>query len=132
MGSEYDVHPWILFFYSIYYVLLLHHASTYADSKIIPLLHLLLFKLPQCSEKTLVRIVSDTASIEYNNIGIFSVLRLHITSFQEHSRNGFRVMLVHLAATGGNVKFLFQLFNLPFLSKHQMMCISFFISLPIR
>ena len=104
MCSENHIDPRILRLQRIDDMLLLHHATADADCEILSLLHLLLFQLPQRAEKPFVRIFPDTAGIENNDVRIFSFLRLYIAPLQQHTRQRFRIMLVHLTAEGCNMK----------------------------
>ena len=71
MGSENNVHPRILRFNRIDDIFLLHHTAADADQKI-RIFFLAALQLAEGSEKPLVCIFSDTASIDNCNIRIFS------------------------------------------------------------
>ena len=107
MRTESQIHKRILLENLLAHPRLLHHAAAHAYRKIFSLFCLSAFQLSQSSEETLVSIFSYAASVENHDVCVFSFRSRHISFFNQHSCQCFRIMLVHLAAESGYMKCFF-------------------------
>jgi hypothetical protein len=85
---ENNIHPWVLFFQRIDYVLLLHHTPTDAHNKI-GTGFLNFFELPKRPEKSLIRILSYAACIDDDDVRVTFFITLCKTHFRKQARNRF-------------------------------------------
>lgn len=103
MRAENDIYIGKFFMKIFRFSHLLSHAAAHSNNHIAPDA-LQLFKHPDISERMIFRILPDAAGVKHHDIGFFGRTAIFIAQLRQYARYLLRLVHVHLAAVGYDIK----------------------------